>query len=248
MTSLGQVLKTAREEKKLTFADIHTFIKIHPRYLQALEEGDYSVFENSIHAKGFLRNYADFLELNVEKIMAIWRREYGTFFTSKDQNSKKYTPKNIETPKFQLSLAFLGSVAVGVLVIAFFSYLIYQYRTYSDEPNLEIYSPKPAEVVTDSILDITGKTDIDSVLFINNQRVVLNTDGSFATSIKLNQGINSIGVVSINKLGKEVEKVLSVIYRPTEVAGDSSVNTPNIDSESLEEAVESTQSSLSEVD
>ncbi|MFZ5424518.1 MAG: helix-turn-helix domain-containing protein [Patescibacteria group bacterium] len=215
MITVGELLRSQREKKKLTLDDIHKFIKIHPKFLLALEEGNYSVFSDKVHAKGFLKNYAEFLDLNVDEVLAFWRREYGGEF------DKKTTSKGAEfdlKPLHSTKLAFTPGVIFAflsiILVLGFFGYLFFQYSTYSGAPNLEVYTPENNAVVSSDLVDITGLAERDSVLSINNQRVVLNTDGSFATTLKLNEGLNTLNIRVVNNLGRETEKVLTVIYRP----------------------------------
>ena len=68
MKTVGQILKSQREKKKLTVNDVYKFIRIHPRFITALENDNYSGFEGRVHAKGFLKIYTDFLELNINEI------------------------------------------------------------------------------------------------------------------------------------------------------------------------------------
>ena len=100
-----------------------------------------------------------------------------------------------------------------ILVVGFFGYLFYQYRNYSGVPDLEIYTPENNVVVNSQTLDITGETDRDSVVLINNQRIVVDKDGSFATSIKLHEGINTLSFLAVNKLGRETEEIRTIIFR-----------------------------------
>lgn len=213
MRSLGQLLKTQRENKKLTIDDVHKFIKIHQKYLSALETDDYSVFEGKVHAKGFLKMYSDFLELNTSEVMALWRREYEAGF-EKLKEEKFFQIKPVETAKIAITPGLvLGSVA-ATLIILFFSYLFYQYKTFTGDPKLEIYYPQNNISVTADILDVTGKTELDSEVFINNQKIILNTDGGFAASIKLKEGLNTLSIVAVNKLNKKSEEIRTIIYRP----------------------------------
>ncbi|KKU30388.1 MAG: hypothetical protein UX44_C0024G0018 [candidate division WWE3 bacterium GW2011_GWA1_46_21] len=217
MTSVGEILSGARENKRLTLDDIHKFTKIHPRYLKALEAGDYEIFSNRIHAKGFLKIYSEFLGLNVDQMLAFWRREYEKVFENREQAlTKKVLPGLTNTRVFFTPAHLVGGV-VFVLILGFFAYLFYQYKSYSGAPELQIYSPQNSVVVTNGLVDVTGKTDLDAILLINNQRVILNTDGSFATSIKLNEGLNTLNFKSVNKLGRETEVVRTIIYRATAV-------------------------------
>jgi trehalose/maltose hydrolase-like predicted phosphorylase len=101
-----------------------------------------------------------------------------------------------------------------VLVVLFFGYIVYQYKNYTGAPYLEIYYPQNNIVVVSDIIDITGKTQLDSDVYINNQKVVLNNDGSFATSLKLKEGINTLSINAINRLSKKTELIKTIIYRP----------------------------------
>mgnify|MGYP001382438957 CR=1 FL=1 len=213
MKSIGQILKSARLKKKYTIEDVNKFIKIHPSYIKALEGDDYSVFDGKVHSKGFLKIYAEFLELDLDELLALWRREYETIFD--EENKDKFSKiKAIEPERFVVTPSTLIITFIGVVLLVFFIYLFFQYRQYTDAPTLEIYFPEDNLVVKDDILDITGKVELDSEVFINNQKIISNADGGFLTSIKLREGINTISIKSVNKLNKETEKIRNIIYRP----------------------------------
>jgi cytoskeletal protein RodZ len=217
MKSIGQILKAARQKKNYTIDDIHRLIKIHAKYVKALESDDYSIFDGKVHAKGFLKIYTEFLELETGEIMALWRREYEPAFENPiDDKYKKI--KTLEPEKFSITPAMLVAAFISILLLAFFVYLYFQYRQYTDAPNLDIYYPQENQVVTDDVLDITGQADLDSEVFINNQKIIANPDGSFLTSIKLREGINTVSIKAVNKLNKESERVINIIYRPQEEA------------------------------
>ncbi|HVO72230.1 MAG TPA: RodZ domain-containing protein [Aggregatilineaceae bacterium] len=66
---LGQRLREAREAKELTLAEVERQIRIRAKYLEALEDGDYGSMA-LVQAQGFLRNYARFLGLDLELLLA----------------------------------------------------------------------------------------------------------------------------------------------------------------------------------
>jgi len=74
--SIGFILKSAREKKRVTLDDVYKNIKIHQNYIKALESDDYSIFSGKVHSKGFLKIYCEYLDLNIDDILALWRREY----------------------------------------------------------------------------------------------------------------------------------------------------------------------------
>lgn len=216
MKSIGQTLKAARLKKNFTIEDIHKFIKVHPKYIKAMENNDYSIFDGKVHSKGFLKIYAEFLELDLEELLALWRREYEASFDerSHQKDGKLAKLRSLEPDKLVITPSFLIISVVVLMLIVFFSYLFVQYRQYTDAPSLEIYYPDDNIVVQDDVLDLTGKVDLDSEVFINNQKLLTNPDGSFLTSIKLREGINTISIKSVNQLNKETEVIRNIIFRP----------------------------------
>lgn len=249
MKTVGQLLKTAREQKKFTLEDVHKFIKIHPKFLIALEEGNYQIFSNKIHAKGFLKIYAEFLGLDVSQVLAFWRREYEAIFEKKESLRPKFKINDLKKAGLVITPSLVLITASIVLTVGFFGYLFYQYSTYSGAPKLEIFNPQNNIVVNYEILDVTGKTDIDANLMINNQKVILDKEGSFATSIRLKPGLNTLSFLSINKLQKETEEIRTIIYRNPELTNVTSV-LPVVESteSTRESSTENAKKSVSDKD
>ena len=67
--SVGAKLKQARELRRFTLEQVAETTRIRPHYLQALENDDHSAIPSAAQARGFLRIYADFLELNLADMM-----------------------------------------------------------------------------------------------------------------------------------------------------------------------------------
>jgi len=73
MESLGEKLKEARNEKELTIDQISRETNISVRFLEALESENFNVFPGEPYVLGFLRNYSSYLELDVQKILSLYR-------------------------------------------------------------------------------------------------------------------------------------------------------------------------------
>jgi cytoskeletal protein RodZ len=73
---LGQRLREAREAKDLTIQETERATRIRIKFLEALEQGDYSNM-TPVQAQGFLRNYARFLGLDFDLLMAEIAEEKG---------------------------------------------------------------------------------------------------------------------------------------------------------------------------
>ena len=73
MESLGEKLKNTRLEKGLSFDQISRETNISIRYLEALETENFAVFPGEPYVLGFLRNYGAYLDLDVQKVIALYR-------------------------------------------------------------------------------------------------------------------------------------------------------------------------------
>lgn len=65
----GKLLKAKRDELGLALADVSKSTLIRPSILQALENDDTEIFSSPAQHKGFLRNYARFLKLNLTEVL-----------------------------------------------------------------------------------------------------------------------------------------------------------------------------------
>jgi cytoskeletal protein RodZ len=71
--SLGEKLRQAREEKGRTLEQASRDTFIAARYIQALEAEDFSVFPGEPYILGFLRNYSEYLGLEVQEQLSRYR-------------------------------------------------------------------------------------------------------------------------------------------------------------------------------
>jgi cytoskeletal protein RodZ len=71
--SIGEKLRNAREAKKLSMKDVAKDSNIPPRYLEALEEEEFDRFPGETYVIGFLRSYADYLKLDSEEIIQLYK-------------------------------------------------------------------------------------------------------------------------------------------------------------------------------
>ncbi|MDR0822868.1 MAG: DUF4115 domain-containing protein [Endomicrobium sp.] len=68
MKEIGQILKSEREKKSLSYEQVYEEIKIQKKYLVAIEEGDESAFVARVYYMSFMKAYAKYLGLDFEEI------------------------------------------------------------------------------------------------------------------------------------------------------------------------------------
>jgi transcriptional regulator with XRE-family HTH domain len=69
MTTIGQTLCDARERLGLTLDEVERATHIRARHLEALERDAWDALPSPVQARGFLRNYADFLGLDADAVL-----------------------------------------------------------------------------------------------------------------------------------------------------------------------------------
>jgi len=72
MGELGNTLSRARRARAITLQDVERDTHVSRRYLEALENEDFSIFPAPVYARGFLRTYARYLGLNPEELIRIF--------------------------------------------------------------------------------------------------------------------------------------------------------------------------------
>lgn len=77
MSELGTRLHQAREGQGLSLAQAAIDTRILQQSLAALEEGAYQRLPSDVAARGFIRNYAQYLGLSPDEMIELYRRERG---------------------------------------------------------------------------------------------------------------------------------------------------------------------------
>jgi hypothetical protein len=72
MGELGNTLSRARRARAITLEDVERDTHVSRRYLQALENEDFSIFPAPVYARGFLRTYSRYLGLNPDELVRVF--------------------------------------------------------------------------------------------------------------------------------------------------------------------------------
>ena len=74
--TLGEALRGARLASGRSMAQLSTMTRVHPRYLTALEQGEYAVLPSRIFSMGYVRAYAGALGLDELTAVERFKREF----------------------------------------------------------------------------------------------------------------------------------------------------------------------------
>lgn len=192
MITVGEVLKKQRKNLDKTLEQVALDTKIQLRFLKYIEGDNFDKFDSPVFAQGFIKIYAKYLDLNEDRILAIYRRSVpaNEYHPSSGRETKKGRKSVDITPKLltvSLSILFL----LGIL--GYIGYQIYQFQS---PPEITISSPEENLTVTEEVIEVLGTTDTNSTLFVNDQPVDIDSDGTFRYQVNLNPGVNLITILA----------------------------------------------------
>ena len=73
--TLGQMLREARESRGESLEDVERVTHIRPRQLSALEADNYAALPSPAQARGYVKNYAQHLGLDVQEALGQYEAE-----------------------------------------------------------------------------------------------------------------------------------------------------------------------------
>ena len=85
-------LKDQRESKDITLDEISDFTKINPKYIMAIENGEFNLLPN-IYMRLFLRSYTDYIGADSNQALV----DYELYTTGKIQPKFMVENKNLES-------------------------------------------------------------------------------------------------------------------------------------------------------
>ena len=127
MKDIGQKLREARERLGLTLNEVERITRIRVHYLEMLEKGQIESMPSIVQARGFLKNYAEFLGLNTAAVLddfAIELQDTHKRTKAKPDTLSAPQPPNVRVhsgrPRWlsvDMLVAVLGSLGVATVLI-----------------------------------------------------------------------------------------------------------------------------------
>lgn len=125
-SSIGDVLRLAREQQGLTLQDVSEALNIKREYLEALEANEYDAIPDAVFVKGFIRNYGNFLELDGIALVQEYkasveertpRPEVWTIVPAKHQKNRKDSKKKKTRQGNWPEITIVAGIIIFLLLI-----------------------------------------------------------------------------------------------------------------------------------
>lgn len=90
----------------------------------------------------------------------------------------------------------------------------YSVRLLTGAPKLDLTNPKEGDTVRENPLQISGSTDPDNTVIVNEHLAIVSGTGNFNYIFQMNNGENKIKITARDEAGNETVKEVTIKYEP----------------------------------
>lgn len=152
MASLGQQLKKAREERGLTIQNLADATHIGSRFLDGIENDDYSILPGGVFNRAFVRKFAGQVGFDQEQAVKLYDEQLAEMGGEPEKGSYLGLSDELEARSSSgngLLLAFIAVVVLGAILYA--AYLAFSpNRSASNNVAAALPTPQPTATATPS--------------------------------------------------------------------------------------------------
>lgn len=118
---LGEVLLAARKAKKLTQNDVSNSLRISVKQVDAIENNAFELLPESATTRGFIRNYARYLGVDAEPLLASHRQRFPSdepASLSVKTSTRHHISHGTKDPRLKTLLAILALLVLLIWLFA----------------------------------------------------------------------------------------------------------------------------------
>ena len=211
MFEIGSSLRDARVRRDISLQQAEDDTKIRVKYIQAMENEDFEILPAGTYVKGFLRTYAEYLDLDAQLLIDEYNERFGTGEHKEHVIQPTRSPKADTAPKARRKhqTNYILVAILAVVIIAVLAYLGWG-NSSSQKPTLvtttETQASTQTTPTTTTLADVATRTATTPT---QTQPAVLQSISMTATS--------SENWIEIHKTSADGE----VVWGGTLAAGES---------------------------
>jgi len=199
MDTAGDFLLKRRKSKKISLKKAALDLLIKEENLNAIEKSQWQDLPEPTFVKGFIKNYAQYLGLDEEHVLALYRREFDEAKYPEKKSPLTDQKRLMITPN-----KFLGFVFV-LTVIVFLIYITGQYFSILKAPKLEVITPQEDLKINIPYVIVSGKVEAQSTVAVDGEFVPIDESGNFSYQIKLEEGKNIVEIIASKRLSPKTK-------------------------------------------
>ncbi len=229
---LGEILRQQRESKGITLEQAAEDTRIREKFLAALESGDHHALPGAVYTKGFLRNYAEYLDLDSSDLIALYTGERA----QTPEPPRRYAPiRPVMRGGMYISPTILVPFIVLAAVVLFVGYLSYQFASFATPPRIEVTEPAGDTIAQRADYVVRGRTVPEGRVTVRVfpgpetfPDIRPGADGAFAVTVQLRPGPNHIEIQVLDPAGKVSLVTRSVLFDVAAQATPAAEQAPQV--------------------
>ncbi|MEK7072445.1 MAG: helix-turn-helix domain-containing protein [Patescibacteria group bacterium] len=203
--NLGEILSEARNSRYINLEEAAKDLNTPFRYLDALEHNNFKDLPNEKYLKVVLKNYSRYLKLDFANLWRILKNSQN--FSS----IHKY--KKVEHKYFTSWPNLIRKMAIVVIIAAILFFLVVKVEQIFAPPLLAISYPSDGMIVESRQIKLTGRSESEVELIINNKEIFVDSRGHFETVIDLQKGLNLIKISAKKRYSRTIEKEIRLLFK-----------------------------------
>ena len=186
---LGEALLAARNAKNLTQKDAADNLRLSVKQIDALETNAFDLLPDAMITRGFIRNYARFLDVDAEPLLTSYRahapdKSPNTLSVQSSMNQVMLTTENQSWLKY-----ILGSILVLLFLLSWFFYMDYMPKPATQTDMFKADAAVPAAVPAAMPLPEIALPAAERM-----SEVTVGADAAITTAIPVDANVTAVAV------------------------------------------------------
>jgi cytoskeleton protein RodZ len=238
MTKLGELLKAEREKRGLSLHEIGMNLKINPKILKAIEDGNPADLPAKTFLRGFIKSYAQHLRLDSKMILDMFQEEYGTTRPEEPQktgqaNGSSPVQQTMSAPKYEKPLKRPDDAALptnsnnriytilfAILLLTLIAFVAKMMDKYQKESRVT------APEVTETTIESTTTTTLETAAATSDQEPIATPASSTTTTTVAGATTTStIGATSGSTTSTSTTSSSTTTLKPTTTSTTTTTTT-----------------------
>ena len=197
-------------------------------YLEALEQGDYGRLPSLIYTRNFVKKYGLRLNVNMSDLLELFEQEWQLFekmqlsFLNVGQSEGINKTDLWKMPRW---LRWIGATMAIVAVMTYLGFELYDLR---QAPTLVLHTPQEELMLEKQVVEVTGQTDPEASLLINDQPILSDSEGNFSETVALQPGLNVIEITATKKYSRANTQYRKIIVQDATTFSSSDGEEPPV--------------------
>lgn len=204
------ILLQARESKNISLEQAARHLQINIKYLRALENAEFNKLPPGVYGKNFLREYAIYLDLDPGDL----KNQLEPLATK--PIAKKGDPFSRKIPDFHYFLTIpklIKNTLIVIIALICLLYLGVSVKNIIAPPNINIIYPLNDITIATNFITVEGWAEGETEIIINDEQVLLDSDGFFKKDINLKTGLNIVIITGQKRYSRETKIIRNIIVR-----------------------------------